>query len=159
MGWDFPWVSSNGNDFNYDFQVTIDEAHPEYNYRPDYYSLPQEKQKGPQKGEAPGMSVFLRDGEHILHTYSTYTRGLDPVPEHVQLAGSHTAWQAGNRRRNAMAAPPRQILEECANGIGDFVVRRAIRREESGRRAVLRRWHGKAVSEFHSLRPKPLRLQ
>jgi predicted dithiol-disulfide oxidoreductase (DUF899 family) len=78
MGWDFPWVSSNGNDFNYDFQVTIDEAHPEYNYRPDYYSLPQEKQKGPQKGEAPGMSVFLRDGEHILHTYSTYTRGLDP---------------------------------------------------------------------------------
>ena len=77
MGWDFPWLSSNANDFNYDFQATIDEAHPEYNYRPDYYSLAPELKRGPQKGEAQGMSVFLRDGEQIHHTYSTYTRGLD----------------------------------------------------------------------------------
>jgi len=77
MGWDFPWLSSNGSDFNYDFHVTIDEAHPEYNYRPDYYSLALEKQKGPTHGEAPGLSVFVRDGEDIYHAYSTYTRGLD----------------------------------------------------------------------------------
>jgi predicted dithiol-disulfide oxidoreductase (DUF899 family) len=77
MGWDFPWVSSNASDFNYDFHVTIDEAHPEYNYRPDYLSVPPGERKGPRPGEAPGISVFLRDAGDIYHTYSTYTRGID----------------------------------------------------------------------------------
>lgn len=77
MGWDFPWLSSFGSDFNYDFHVTVDEAHPEYNFRPDYFTLAQEQKRGPQAGEAPGLSVFLRDGEHVYHAYSTYTRGLD----------------------------------------------------------------------------------
>ena len=29
------------------------------------------------KGEQPGLSVFFRDGDRVLHTYSTYGRGLD----------------------------------------------------------------------------------
>jgi len=29
------------------------------------------------KGEMPGLSVFLRDGRRVFHTYSTYQRGLD----------------------------------------------------------------------------------
>ena len=82
MGWDFPWLSSFGGDFNYDVHVTIDEAHPEYNYRPDYYAAAQEMQlkgeDGPPLGEREGLSVFLRDGEHLYHTYSTFMRGLDP---------------------------------------------------------------------------------
>ena len=77
MGWSFPWLSSHDNDFNYDFHVTIDEAHPEYNYRPDYFSIPAAMRKGPRAGEAPGLSVFVREGENIYHTYSTYNRGLD----------------------------------------------------------------------------------
>lgn len=80
MGWGFPWLSSFGNDFNYDFQVTVDEAHPEYNYQL-YYPIAHEmvsKFKGPPPGEMPGLSVFLRDGKHIYHTYSTFLRGLDP---------------------------------------------------------------------------------
>lgn len=76
MGWDFPWLSSFGNDFNYDFQVTIDEAHPENNYRRAYHE-PDMAGRGPTEGEAPGVSVFLRDKGHIYHTYSTYLRGLD----------------------------------------------------------------------------------
>ena len=75
MGWTFPWLSSFGGDFNYDFQVTVDEAHPEYNYRPDHYTDPQQ---GPAQGEREGLSVFLRDGERIYHTYSTFMRGVDP---------------------------------------------------------------------------------
>jgi predicted dithiol-disulfide oxidoreductase (DUF899 family) len=68
MGWTFPWYSSFGSDFNYDFHVTLDEAVApvEYNYRAESVS-----------GEQPGLSVFLRDGESIFHTYSTYARGLD----------------------------------------------------------------------------------
>ncbi|MGH7493343.1 MAG: DUF899 domain-containing protein [bacterium] len=77
MEWGFPWLSSFGSDFNYDFQVTIDEAHPENNYRRAYRE-PDLQGKGPTEGEAPGLSVFLRNGEHLYHTYSTYLRGLDP---------------------------------------------------------------------------------
>ena len=78
MGWNFPWLSSFGGDFNYDFHVTVDEAHPEYNYRPDHYADAQEMNLGPAEGEREGLSVFLRDGEHLYHTYSTFMRGLDP---------------------------------------------------------------------------------
>ncbi len=66
-GWDRPWYSSFGSDFNYDFHVTLDEqvAPVEYNYR---------SQPG-GKGEQPGTSVFFRIGDDIFHTYSTYARG------------------------------------------------------------------------------------
>jgi len=80
MGWGFPWLSSFGSDFNYDFQVTIDEEHPEYNYR-DYYPIADamaSKMKGPPPGEGQGLSVFLRDGKQVCHAYSTFQRGLDP---------------------------------------------------------------------------------
>ena len=72
MGWTFPWYSSAGSDFNFDYGVsfTPDELNAgevEYNYR-----------HAPLSGtEAPGISVFLTEGEHVYHTYSTYERGLD----------------------------------------------------------------------------------
>jgi predicted dithiol-disulfide oxidoreductase (DUF899 family) len=72
MGWSFPWFSSAGSDFNFDYHVsfTPDELNAgkvEYNYRLTQWS----------GTEAPGISVFLRDGDKIYHTYSTYERGLD----------------------------------------------------------------------------------
>jgi predicted dithiol-disulfide oxidoreductase (DUF899 family) len=79
-GWTFPWYSSFGSDFNYDFHVTLDEsvAPIEYNYRTaeehraagtGYYV------EGDQPIEAPGQSNFLRDGDRVFHTYSSYARG------------------------------------------------------------------------------------
>jgi predicted dithiol-disulfide oxidoreductase (DUF899 family) len=82
MGWTAPWYSSFGTDFNYDFHVTLDEsvAPIEYNYR----TKAEHVQNGvsyiaqaEQPFELPGLSVFLRDGDRIFHTYSTYGRGLD----------------------------------------------------------------------------------
>ncbi|WP_020574329.1 DUF899 domain-containing protein [Actinopolymorpha alba] len=76
MGWTVPWYSSYGNDFNYDFHVTLDPqvAPVEYNFRT-------QEELGEQAnlwiGEAPGLSVFLRDDDTVYHTYSTYARGLD----------------------------------------------------------------------------------
>ena len=66
-GWDLPWYSSYGSDFNYDFHVTLDAAvaPPVYNYRP----------ASGDGGEVPGTSVFFRIGDEIYHTYSTYARG------------------------------------------------------------------------------------
>jgi predicted dithiol-disulfide oxidoreductase (DUF899 family) len=78
MGWRFKWVSSHGSDFNYDFHTTTDEAVApvEYNYR-DKAALEQLGQTYHLQGEQPGASVFLRDGDRVYHTYSTYGRGLD----------------------------------------------------------------------------------
>ncbi len=72
MGWSFPWLSSAASDFNLDYHVsfTADQLKAgkvEYNYKLIPWS----------GSEAPGISVFLKDGERIYHTYSTYERGLD----------------------------------------------------------------------------------
>lgn len=78
MGWNLPWYSSFGSRFNYDFHTTIDESQApvEYNYR-DKAELQRLGLSYHLKGEQPGASVFLRDGEQVFHTYSTYGRGLD----------------------------------------------------------------------------------
>jgi predicted dithiol-disulfide oxidoreductase (DUF899 family) len=79
-GWTFPWYSSYGSDFNYDFHVTLDEsvAPIEYNYR----TRAEHEQAGTagyvdgeQPIELPGQSCFLRDGDRVFHTYSSYARG------------------------------------------------------------------------------------
>jgi predicted dithiol-disulfide oxidoreductase (DUF899 family) len=81
-GWTFPWYSSYGSDFNYDFHVTLDEAVAplEYNYRTKaeheragtaYYF------EAEQPIEAPGSSYFLRVDDRVFHTYSTYGRGAE----------------------------------------------------------------------------------
>lgn len=69
-GWTVPWYSSAQSDFNYDFQVTVDQDHPDYNYRV-------ENVDSPEPQELPGVSTFLRDGGQVFHTYSTYARGTD----------------------------------------------------------------------------------
>jgi predicted dithiol-disulfide oxidoreductase (DUF899 family) len=68
MQWTFPWVSSLNNDFNYDYYATLnpERGYSFYNYR-----------TVPLRGELPGLSVFFRDGDLILHSYSTYFVGLD----------------------------------------------------------------------------------
>jgi predicted dithiol-disulfide oxidoreductase (DUF899 family) len=68
-------LSSFGTDFNYDFHVTLDKNHTEYNYAP----ASTQAAIYPQKGEREGLSVFLRDGDRLFHTYSTYQRGLDTL--------------------------------------------------------------------------------
>jgi len=75
MGWTFPWLSSSGTDFNYDFQATIDEKHDVYNFAP----VTAQPEGRPHEGEREGLSVFLKDGGRVLHSYSTYQRGLDPL--------------------------------------------------------------------------------
>ena len=73
MGWRFKWLSSNGNDFNFDYHVsaTAEEKAKEkvlYNYKLDEL----------MSDEMPGLSVFYKDEDgQIFHTYSTYARGLD----------------------------------------------------------------------------------
>lgn len=73
MGWKFPWYSSFGDDFNFDFHVSftpeeIAKGKVHYNYQKT--SFPVE--------EGPGISVFYKDSKGgIFHTYSSYARGLE----------------------------------------------------------------------------------
>jgi predicted dithiol-disulfide oxidoreductase (DUF899 family) len=78
MGWTFPWLSSFGNGFNYDFHVTLNEAlgSIEYNYANAAQLVKAGKLWSNKRG-LPGLSVFLREGEDVFHTYSVYQRGLD----------------------------------------------------------------------------------
>ena len=97
MGWSFPWASSFGSDFNYDFQAAYTEEQQrsgvaDYNFRPEGFGPSLEAGKeGPvaelaatvgtdaatYMREAPGMSAFALEDGVVYHTYSTYARGLD----------------------------------------------------------------------------------
>jgi predicted dithiol-disulfide oxidoreductase (DUF899 family) len=96
MGWSFPWASSFGGEFNFDFNVSITEDQQraggvEYNYARGAHAIDQ-KEPPPiaqqiAKGcgvdartflrDRPGMSAFAVEDGVIYHTYSTYARGLD----------------------------------------------------------------------------------
>ena len=80
MGWQLPWYSSAGSDFNYDFHVSFDEgkAPLEYNYK-DKETLEREAPYIRSGADGPGVSVFLRADDRVFHTYSAYQRGLDSL--------------------------------------------------------------------------------
>jgi predicted dithiol-disulfide oxidoreductase (DUF899 family) len=73
MGWRFPWVSSLGSDFKYDFGAAFTEEQQrsgaEYNFR--HIDDPGQ--------QAPGMSAFALAGGLVYHTYSTYARGVEQL--------------------------------------------------------------------------------
>jgi predicted dithiol-disulfide oxidoreductase (DUF899 family) len=81
-GWSVPWYSSFGSDFNYDFHVTNDEkvAPVEYNYR-NKAELEADKVPNAISGEEHGLSVFLRTGDDVFHTYSAYARGTEALTD------------------------------------------------------------------------------
>jgi len=99
MGWTFPWASSVGGDFNFDFNVSFTEKQErqgvEYNYRREAAPEWRAAQEGGGAGaearfaamcgtdaatfrrDRPGLSAFALEDGVVYHTYSTYARGLD----------------------------------------------------------------------------------
>jgi predicted dithiol-disulfide oxidoreductase (DUF899 family) len=97
MGWSFPWASSYGTDFSYDFHTAFTKQQQrsgegEYNFRD--FDLRWSLDVGPETPladwaattgtdwatyirEAPGMSAFALEDGVVYHTYSAYARGLD----------------------------------------------------------------------------------
>ena len=75
MGWRFPWVSSNGNDFNFDYHVSFtkeEKAKGKVYYNFDMTEF------GAIGEEAPGISIFYKDKNgNVFHTYSSYARGTE----------------------------------------------------------------------------------
>lgn len=97
MGWSFPWASSLGSDFNYDFNGSVTEEEQrsgavEYNYstldmRPaleapeggDEFAAMSGTDTATYMLETPGMSAFALEDGVVYHTYSAYARGLDAL--------------------------------------------------------------------------------
>jgi predicted dithiol-disulfide oxidoreductase (DUF899 family) len=95
MGWTFPWASSFGSDFNYDYAASFTPEQlregGEYNFAPRYSAPALEADSGPAfetaastgtdmehfMQELPGMSAFALSDGVVHHTYSAYARGLD----------------------------------------------------------------------------------
>jgi predicted dithiol-disulfide oxidoreductase (DUF899 family) len=96
MGWTFPWASSHGSDFNFDFNVAVTEEQQrkgtvEYNYRRGGHAMDEATAPPPvvefatscgtdaatYTRDRPGMSTFVLEDGVVYHCYSTYARGLD----------------------------------------------------------------------------------
>jgi predicted dithiol-disulfide oxidoreductase (DUF899 family) len=84
-GWTFPWYSSFGSDFNYDFHATLDEkvAPVVYNYQSKAEILAADAANdlivADDAVEVPGVSCFLREDGSVYHTYSAYDRGIEQL--------------------------------------------------------------------------------
>jgi predicted dithiol-disulfide oxidoreductase (DUF899 family) len=116
-GWTFPWYSSYGSDFNYDFNVTIDAsvAPVMWNYR----TLDELKAHGmgwlgEGSSEQPGYSMFLRDGDEIFHTYSMYARGAE------QLGGSYYFLDMTALGRQEDWEEPKGRADDARANVPDF---------------------------------------
>jgi predicted dithiol-disulfide oxidoreductase (DUF899 family) len=81
-GWTVPWYSSYGSEFNYDFAATLDKQRQPiiYNFREEPDMLGDD-----DSTEVPGVSCFLRDGDQVFHTYSTFARGTDVLGSSYSL--------------------------------------------------------------------------
>ena len=96
MGWSFPWVSSSGSDFNYDFHVSHTQQEwqagaVQYNFREMDFRPPAGQESSRDawsestfgedwetyRREGPGMSAFAFEDGAVYHTYSAYERGID----------------------------------------------------------------------------------
>ncbi|MEM8768025.1 MAG: DUF899 domain-containing protein, partial [Pseudomonadota bacterium] len=100
MGWSFNWVSSADSNFSNDFHVwytpeQLAAGETAYNFEP-----------GLHYGEhAPGVSVFVREGDELFHSYSCYARGLDALNGAYQLLDLVPAG------RNERVPPPMSWLK------------------------------------------------
>ena len=88
MGWSFPWVSSEGADFNVDFAVSFTERQLARGAEQNYGTLRIVPAQLPHGGtgtqfvdeaESPGLSAFVLEDGVVYHTYSTYARGTDAL--------------------------------------------------------------------------------
>jgi predicted dithiol-disulfide oxidoreductase (DUF899 family) len=96
MGWSFPWASSSGSDFNYDFQAAVTKEQwlsgaVEYNFSEMDLRPPAGEESSRNawtesvvgtdwqtyRREGPGVSAFALEDGVVYHTYSAYARGLD----------------------------------------------------------------------------------
>ncbi len=121
-GWKFPWYSSFGSDFNYDFHTTIDEsvAPLEINYRSRAEIEALEDAAAAwvltaeQPLELPAISCFLRHGDAVFHTYTTTARGAE------SLGGAYAYLDMTALGRQETWEEPKGRAEDAHGAVPDF---------------------------------------
>jgi predicted dithiol-disulfide oxidoreductase (DUF899 family) len=83
MGWSFPWVSSEGSDFNLDFAAFTEEGRR--TGRGFNFGTPKHADIDLRRDELHGLSAFALEGGVVFHAYSTYDRGTDVLSATWQL--------------------------------------------------------------------------
>ncbi|CAL9565982.1 hypothetical protein SUDANB70_04764 [Streptomyces sp. enrichment culture] len=116
-----PWYSAlpdpDGRDFNEDFEATREH----HGHRVD----------------RPGLSCFLRDGDRIFHTYSTYERGLDGLGSTTSLLdltalGRQEPWEEPKGRASSYGAPAGRRSVITTSTTTDTKGDRILRKAETG---------------------------
>ena len=98
MGWSFPWASSAGSSFNFDFNVAFTEQQQrdgsiEYNFARGEHAMDATPVPPPvaelastcgtdaasYTRDRPGLSAFVLEDGAVYHTYSSYARGMDGI--------------------------------------------------------------------------------
>ena len=80
MGWTFKWLSSSESDFNYDYHVSFTPE--EMKKKKAFYNY---AMQDPGIEQREGVSVFLKKGKHVFHTYSAFARGIEIFMDDYQL--------------------------------------------------------------------------
>jgi predicted dithiol-disulfide oxidoreductase (DUF899 family) len=111
-GWEFPWYSSFGSTFNYDYHVTIDASVAPVMFN--YLTPPELEARDlgwmlDGSWEQPGYSMFLRDGDDVFHTYATFARGSEALGGSyyfldLTALGRQEAWEEPQGRSDAARA-------------------------------------------------------
>lgn len=136
IGWTFPWYSSFGSDFNYDFHATLDDR-----VRPVLLHFRTEAELAeagtPWTGgawtpdmrgsELPGISAFLRVDDQVFHTYSTFGRGIEEFHNGYQwldltVLGRQEEWEEPRGRAEPLGlqvgGPAMRLPDEYDEGPG-----------------------------------------
>jgi predicted dithiol-disulfide oxidoreductase (DUF899 family) len=131
MGWTFPWASSHGGDFNFDFNVSFTEEQQrtgdiDYNYARGGHAMDAARVPAPvarfaascgtdaptYSRDRPGLSAFVREGDAVYHTYSAYARGVDGI------WGMHQWLDRAPKGRNDANGPWWRRHDEYASASG-----------------------------------------
>ncbi len=110
MGWTFPWYSSAGSDFNYDFHTTVDDrVAPVQVFHRTEAELAEAGMPWSEssRGDYPGISTFLRVGDEVFHTYSTFGRGIEEFHNgypwlDLTALGRQEAWEEPKGRADPL---------------------------------------------------------
>jgi predicted dithiol-disulfide oxidoreductase (DUF899 family) len=132
MGWSFPFASSYGSDFNYDFQVghtkeAWDAGTIEYNFGVTDLRPPADQESTlnafaeaivstdweTYRREGPGLSAFVLEDGVVYHTYSAYARGLDAI---WGMYPWFDRAPARPQRERHVVAPPRRVRRAMTAG-------------------------------------------
>ena len=110
MGWTFPWVSSAGSDFNYDFHATVDDRVAPVRI---WYRNEAEMAKAGMpwteeiRGDWPGVSALVQVDGEVSHTYSTFGRGIEQFHNgypylDLTVLGRQEAWEEPKGRSTSL---------------------------------------------------------